>query len=67
MLNQFMIKRSHLNATFVNCDAACSQIRDLEKHIKSVHEGKKPFKCNNCDASFTTKQFQEKKISKTGY
>ena len=27
----------------------------LDKHVASVHEGKKPFKCSTCDASFTTK------------
>ena len=27
----------------------------INGHIASVHEGKKPFKCNICDASFTQK------------
>ena len=25
---------------------------DLNRHVTSVHEGKKPFQCNACDASF---------------
>ena len=29
---------------------------NLNKHIASVHDGKKPFKCNICEASFPQKQ-----------
>ena len=28
---------------------------NLNKHIESVHDGKKAFKCNICDASFSQK------------
>ena len=42
------------------CDAIFAQKTNLSGHMASIKEGKKPFKCNNCDASFTTKQFQEK-------
>ena len=32
-----------------------SQKANLTKHVESVHEGRKPFKCSNCDGSFTEK------------
>ena len=28
----------------------------MNDHIESVHEGKKPFKCNECDAAFSVKR-----------
>ena len=29
---------------------------NLKGHTESVHKGKKPFKCNICDAAFARKQ-----------
>ena len=46
MLHQFMKKKSHSNVKFVlttvlkNC---------LKKHIVSVHEEERPFKCDICE------------------
>ena len=37
------------------CDACFFEKVGLDKHIKSVHEGEKPFKCNNCDKKFSEK------------
>ena len=31
------------------------QMMPLKRHIESVHEGKKHFKCKICDASFSQK------------
>ena len=33
--------------------AAFSPRSNLNRHIESVHEGKKPFKCNDCGAAFS--------------
>ena len=35
--------------------AAFSPRRNLNRHIESVHEGKKSFKCNVCDTAFSEK------------
>ena len=52
ILNQFIKERSHSYVLiFLQC---FSQSNCLKWHIESVHEGKKPFKCNNCDTSFST-------------
>ena len=32
-----------------NCDKAFSTRSNLNKHVTSIHEGKKPFKCDFCD------------------
>ena len=32
-----------------------AQIAPLKRHEASVHEGKKPFKCNICDVEFAQK------------
>ena len=36
------------------CEAIFFQKKTLNEHIASVHEGKKPFKCNRCEASYTS-------------
>jgi KRAB domain-containing zinc finger protein len=43
-----MKERNHSNVAFVIIVVLCS----LKRHVLSVHEGKKPFKCNICDATF---------------
>ena len=35
------------------CDTAFSEKSKLNGHIESVHEGKKPFKCNDCGTAFS--------------
>ena len=37
------------------CDASFEGKGDLNRHVSSVHEGKKPFKCNVCNACFAQK------------
>ena len=48
ILKQFMTERSHSGVTFAT--EVLPQKVNLDEHIESVHEGKKPFKCNVCDA-----------------
>ena len=35
------------------CDKSYADIFSLERHVKSIHEGKKPFHCTKCDARFS--------------
>ena len=35
------------------CDTAFSEKSKLNGHIESVHERKKPFKCNDCGTAFS--------------
>ena len=37
------------------CYARFTEERYVKKHIRSVHEGIKPFKCNICNANFGQK------------
>ena len=39
-----------------------SEKADLRRHVESVHEGKRPHKCNVCGKSFTEKKFMLKHI-----
>ena len=36
---------------------------NLNGHIAAVHEGRKPFKCNTCDACFSYKQYLDGHIA----
>ena len=36
------------------CDKSFSDKSNLNKHVTTVHEEKKPFKCNICDAGFVS-------------
>ena len=38
------------------CDKSFSQNVGMKGHIASVHQGKKPFKCEVCARDFTEKQ-----------
>ena len=37
------------------CGNELSSKHNLESHISSIHEGKKPFQCNICNKNFTQK------------
>ena len=37
------------------CEATFASGRNLKMHIDSIHKGKKPYKCNTCDSSFSDK------------
>ena len=39
----------------VICDYGCYQKSDMKLHVASVHEGKKPIKCDICDYGFYRK------------
>ena len=45
MLHQFMRKRNHSNVTFVNTVHSMYSNGDVTKNVLSVHDKKKPFKC----------------------
>ena len=53
-MNQFTKGRSPSNAMFVKKVFAYKE--HLNGHIESVHEGKKPFLCNDCGKVFTRKR-----------
>ena len=53
MLNQFMKARSHSNATFVT--AAFLKRVPSRDMLNQFIKGNKPFKCNICDYSCSTK------------
>ena len=46
-------KRIHLNVKYAKKGFSMEQ--GLKHHISSVHEGKRPFKCNTCDRNFSQK------------
>ena len=46
----FMVKRCLFNAV---SDSKFSKKTSMKEQMDSIHEGKKPFKCNICDSSFT--------------
>ena len=37
------------------CDKSFARKTHLEKHMSSVHEGKKPCKCDICETNFADK------------
>ena len=45
------------------CDTAFSAKQDVDRHIKSVHEGRK-FKCNECGKAFSRKEILNGHIEK---
>ena len=54
-----MRKRNYSNVKFVNIAVK----GNLKSHVDSVHEGKKPFKCENCDYSCAEKGDLQKHIT----
>ena len=61
MFNQFIRKRNLLNVIF--CDNSFSHNNDMKKHVQSVHEKKKPFKCDICDYSCSNKNVLKKHVT----
>ena len=53
--------RNHLNVKFVNI-CSCAKKCNMNRHIKMVHEEKKPFKCELCDKSFFQKVDRKKHV-----
>ena len=50
------LEKNPLSVKCTLCDACFSVKTNLNKHIKYVHEKKKPFECHICDANFASKQ-----------
>ena len=44
------------------CDSSFSSSKDINRHIATVHEGKKPFKCNMCEYEAAQKTNLKKHI-----
>jgi uncharacterized Zn-finger protein len=61
MLHQFMLENKLF--TCKACDYKSSRKTDMNRHIASVHEGKKPFKCGACDYMSVRKVDLKKHIS----
>jgi hypothetical protein len=38
------------------CGYSCYNKCSMRRHIVAVHEGKKPYQCDICDATFTIKK-----------
>ena len=62
MLHQFMRDINHTNVQFVT-KYNCSQRSNMKQHVASVHEKKKPYKCNICDNSFAVMNALKKHIA----
>ena len=56
-----MNERSHTNVAFVKMALLATIVK--KRHVTSVHEGKKPFKCDICDAKFDEKSKLKKHIT----
>ena len=55
--NKFFLENRSEMEKSLECEVCQKSFKTksyLKKHIASAHEGKKPFKCNLCDARFTT-------------
>jgi hypothetical protein len=50
----------------VQCDLKTAVKQSLNKHLETIHEGIKPFKCSICDYKFSEKGYLKKDI-KTVY
>ena len=48
------------------CDSNFSNKALLLRHMKTVHEGKRPFQCDLCDTSYSRIETLTKHISKIG-
>jgi hypothetical protein len=60
MWHQFMKERRILGVTLV---MLAFQKNGWNTHMVTVHEGKKPFECNICDASFALKHHMKGHIA----
>ena len=45
------------------CGKTCSHMGHMNKHVASVHEGKKPFKCDICDCRFSQKSHMNSHVA----
>ena len=45
------------------CDETYMSMKNLEHHIRAVHEGKKHFKCDTCEATFSHKKSLERHVT----
>ena len=45
------------------CGAKCLTQQTLKRHVKTIHEGKKPFKCDICDVCFGQNSSLKRHIS----
>ena len=59
--NASLIRKTNLNKhisgeKFFICDSPFSKKLDVNRHLDSVHEGKRPYKCSFCNISFGIKQ-----------
>ena len=62
MFNQFIREKDHLNVTFVTTAAPkkviCNHmLSKLKRHVESVHEENKSYKCVICDYSCSQKDY----------
>ena len=52
-----------MNAGQNKTNPFCSEKSDMNRHVSSVHEGKKPFKCDFCDYSCSRKGDMNRHVS----
>ena len=64
-----MKAKSHFHVIFVftnlpssTCDSSFQRKHVSNNHILSVHEGKRPFECNECSSKFAYKSNMRKHI-----
>ena len=50
---EFSIKKVEIHLKCGVCNSVFELITNLKRHIQSVHESKKPFKCSICDNNFS--------------
>ena len=60
MLHWYMKQKRNSNVT---CDYSCSLKGTMKTHVASVHEEKKPFKCDICDYSCSRKGNMNRHVS----
>ena len=51
------------NTFCTKCKKTFTVARSLQRHIESVHEGKRPFKCDHCELIFSEKGNVKKHVS----
>ena len=56
-------KHKNKNTFCTKCNKTFTVAKSLQRHIESVHEGKRPFKCDHCELRFSEKRNVKKHIS----